>query len=388
MTGVPARPQQGSTAIPAWPEGIRGEILEFLYRSLSIDDEWAEILPDGFRWWAHRLAQTVRVSEPVTCEDGVTAFRIAATIDAARIVEPTEPLPALIDVLNRMATLSGCYHDGTGRVRLGASMIVHEQNHEWVARLMLFVLAQQQVEAATFAELFSSLSSVSAVRDESPHPVSGFRDEPDEMATGVLHVIEAGSAQELPTDAEYGELQTLLNESGVALSMGSAGGITAEVPHGDETSLVMVENGVDHPKFGRGVLMRLMVPDVPDQNARRRAAAVRTAAFGDTDMSEDAVHRLGGWSAPEDMAVTALAVFLPAAIARWNEVMNLTIGLCAEARRLDPKRDSRDRPPTFAAERHAGLPPEEVAAIIEPAMGLLSPRRWFGRSRKRPEPEG
>ncbi len=53
------------------------EILDFLYRGMSIDDGWSVRSARDFRWWAHNLVQRVW-AEPVRTDEGFEVTRIHA----------------------------------------------------------------------------------------------------------------------------------------------------------------------------------------------------------------------------------------------------------------------------------------------------------------------
>jgi hypothetical protein len=59
------------------PHDLGLQTVEFVYRTMGIDDEWSIREPRGFTWWGHELAQRVW-TEPARMSAGLEVYRLHA----------------------------------------------------------------------------------------------------------------------------------------------------------------------------------------------------------------------------------------------------------------------------------------------------------------------
>ena len=66
-----------TTEISKGNQELGDKVLEYLFKTLAIDQEWSLRDKTGFTWWPHRLPQRVWF-EPLRTEDGSAYIRIHA----------------------------------------------------------------------------------------------------------------------------------------------------------------------------------------------------------------------------------------------------------------------------------------------------------------------
>ena len=313
---------------------IRGHLLERLYRTLSIDDDWCVWHEDGFQWWPYRLPQRVRISEDRDVE-GCTAVRAVVETDVAVEVPDTDKVHRVLDALNRNASLAGLARHADGRVTLSASMVVHPGNMEWAWIPYAQTAGLQPLEAARAA---SALTEAGAKPAQIPHPAIGEREVPDEMNHGALDIVWQRCLWSLDFEGAWERLSTSLRERGV-YSLPSRDGLVAELPFGNRTALLQIISGTEHPTYKRGVLYLLRVPVgasirdrvefgprevVTQLNRRASSLALRAAS----------THCLGAWVFDEDTDTVVQATFLPAGSCSAGVVEQMGFAIGAQAMEL------------------------------------------------------
>lgn len=290
------------------------QLLDGIYRDLMIDTEWSVREPRGFTWWGHRLAQRVTVDLP-RVDNGSSIVRVRAETDMLKDVPEAADTPKKIAVLNAMATMSACVWDRDQKtVSLVCTIYAHDENARFAAHLAKGAVAIQAADAHLKVD---GLAEVFHARpNESRHPLSGARSEPDDMLNAIDMFAKIGRGTS-PYGSNLERVIDVLSSLGV-LATGGAFGLTAEfdfsdarpaVLGGSGTALFQIETTTPHPQLGSGALMTLKLPPAwPVAIAAAIATRLNVAEAGDEFVR---ANLLGGWCiAPDDGSVTYTG-FLP-----------------------------------------------------------------------------
>lgn len=308
------------------PEDVGPEALERLYELMKIDEEWSLRETRRYEWWGHRLRQVVEAG-PAVQSEGVVICRLAARSAMIRNVPLSDRLELLVATLNGQAALNAIVLDRTARtIYLSSHMVLHRETLTWGLSLFMSAVATQAVEAGILGELFVSMGF--GELDESAHPRSGWRPEPDEMLSVVAQVYApiGREPSRFPPD-EFAKIAQ--NRKGPSvLTNASGAGLTAEFPFTGSTSSVMryaqhqagkpigepetalfqAEGEAEHPRYGSGCLLLLRLPreGVTPEVANQLNLAEANGQF--------VGYGLGAWCVSEETAVHAC--FLPSAVYR------------------------------------------------------------------------
>ena len=251
------RPRGGAEIKAELDPGLA--VVRYLYDNSRIDGEWSVADDRGFTWWADSLAQRVW-SKPAFDDEGIDIYRLFVETDLVRGVADPVLGTRSVDSLNGLSTGSALvFEPEAGSVRAVASMWVHEQSLEWVARsfsvLGAIQVAQAQQQATMLAPMVGGELALSA------HPGSGVRPEPDEML-GLLEIVRMDGRSQPRWAGEQMEfaLERLRRVPIVTLATGDATGITLEVPYRQTTALIQLDVSWAHPDLGTGLIARLSLP--------------------------------------------------------------------------------------------------------------------------------
>jgi hypothetical protein len=305
------------------------ETVEFLRERLQVDDEWAEPIERGFRWWAGPLAQSIW-AEPLFDDGGVLMSRVHIQTDFLRGFrgQATEQEAGLL-ALMKHATLSGPVRragDPT-RLALASCVWVNDANMRWVRQLAAWAATIQGAEAFLMAPHIAPV--LKARVDETDHPDSGPRDDPDEMLD-IIEELVRPMGQE-PSAFAGEEMLSVLEEHQrppCVLAHGTDEGLSAEFPFRGGTSLLELLADEENPRVGSGLLAHLTLPDgdnSPDGALEMNERELRSALS-----SAPRSHFLGSW-APVEGGLTFCS-FVPNAVHRPGLLLNLALSLRSRAR--------------------------------------------------------
>ena len=274
---------------------IKGElepglaVVRYLYDNSRVDAEWSVVRERGYTWWADGLAQRVW-SEAAFDDDGIEVSRLFVETDLVRGVADEAAAVRAVDSLNGLSAGSALvFEPDAGTIRSVASMWVHEQMLDPVARSLSVIgaiqVAQAQQQATMLVPMVGGELAVTS------HPESGVRPDPDEML-GVLAIVRMeGQAQpHWVGEAMESALEQLQRMPKVVLATGDETGITLEVPYGGATALIRLDTSWAHPDLGTGLMARLSLPG--DGSHGPEWAAMRNRQELD---SLTRAHFIGGW---------------------------------------------------------------------------------------------
>lgn len=301
------------------------DVLKGIFELLKIDDEWSSWSERGFEWWAHNLRQRVWVS-PGYDDEGITIYRFFAVSDAIRAVKkPQSQVDGILGELNSVAVASAMVFDPSEEsVKFWTAATVHEDNAEWMTRLLTSCTILQAIEATRRAESFAT------ILDGEPD-YSGSREEPDEMLT-VLDTVflpQGQNASPWRGSAEMTQIRDMLNQAN-CVSMGDEIGLTAEFPFGDATSMMQVKTDEDNPTIGSGVGMFLQLPMWGTAiDAAKIAGALNRAEANSKTQS----HLIGSWCVKTvgEQSIPAFASFIPTSLFQPGILTNLMLSAVGRA---------------------------------------------------------
>jgi hypothetical protein len=322
-------------------DDVGPEIVDFLYRSMAIDERWSIREPRGFAWWGHKLAQRVW-AEPARESRGVSIVRVHAETALLREVPGGLETSKKIAAFNRFASLSALvWNREQGRAALHCAMTLHRENSQWAQSLLLAAVGLQAADAHIKLALAQAFG---ARPDVSQHPVSGERNDPDEMLDMIRTVFAPQGQGPSPFTEKDFQSTLSMNPRPWVLATGGHGGLTAEFPftgsrpaaqlamqnrHAPiETSILMVSATDRHPQMGSGALLRLALPiQATEDEAAEMAATLNRAemAEGSEGLS------LGAWCTDPQLGV-CFVTFLPAATYKEGLLGMLVLGSALRAR--------------------------------------------------------
>jgi hypothetical protein len=234
-------------------------VLRYLYDNSRVDAQWSVLGERGYTWWADGLAQRAW-SEPALDDDGIAVSRVFVETDLVEGVSDVATATRVVDDMNGVATGSALVVDPeAGTVRSVASMWVHEQTLEVVARSLSVIGAIQVAVAQDQATLLSP--AIGGELALSSHPASGVRPEPDEML-GLIALVRMNGQPPSLWAGEQMEfaLEQMQRLPAVVLATGDAQGVTIEVPFEQATALIQLDATWTHPQLGAGMMARLSLP--------------------------------------------------------------------------------------------------------------------------------
>jgi hypothetical protein len=246
----------GDTADDASDVGL--DVLWQVFSNLRIDREWAVRFDRGFGWWPHTLRQNIWVTRAYDSE-GFAIHRLCAETEIVTL--PDLDLNEVTRRLGRFVTGGGAtVHDPVKRVvRFFCSMIVNEEQADWVSRAFATYAILQAVDAHERAQSLARLMEGSVIISEHPN---GARAVPDELlATVVDEVIRAKGDSPSPWmhSPEFALVRDWILRSEATAEVHDWG-VTAEFPFDGDTVRFEARADMPDPTLGAGVKLELAVP--------------------------------------------------------------------------------------------------------------------------------
>jgi hypothetical protein len=278
-----------------------GQILDYLYERMQIDEAWAIRKPGAFTWWAGPLAQRVWAEAPRTVE-GVELTTLHIETDLLADVPMGRPTWERLASVNRLCSLSAYVaHQASRAIVLHASVAVTADNAPMARSLALHALAIQVADAHDEAEPLAEVFGGRAA--QSGHPTSGRRPDLDEMLDVPAVYEERGKGGSPFTREEIASLVHLdpppwlmvANEPHVLLA-------DLEFAAGRPARLEF-DAAFRHDALGSGLQARLLLPVEPDAAVVQRLNAA--------ELLEPDAHQLGAWALDEERGLM-FSAFVPA----------------------------------------------------------------------------
>jgi hypothetical protein len=284
--------------------------LDFIYKQMGIDDEWAIRTPRELTWWGHNLAQRVRAEEPVP-DRGLSVSRLTAVTPIVRNVT-ADPFDACkyISLTNSMgAILSGfVFDEETREVSLACSARVFDDPdvqgfdayRDATTRMFLVAVGAQAAQAHLVAESLAKMFEGTPAT--SHHPESGARVVPDDMLNLLSVFRQRGSEGSVWTGEQMQRALKSFREAGL-FANGDDDGVTAEIPFYDTTALLVLRADDKHPTIGSGLSVQLALPWLSTMEVAAPTAAVLNRAEMNPHEREFSNY-MGGWCVGPDEYIT------------------------------------------------------------------------------------
>lgn len=231
--------------------------IEWLYsEQLKVDPEWSERTSSGFKWWAHKQAQTIEVIGQERGPDGNIGYFISVRTDVLRSVTLSEQQRmALNDTIMPSASMAGLVYDERKETLSLASLVrVHDGIAQWMRPIISVAAILQLGEAHALAVDLAQEFDADAA--ESGPPGRPMREIPDEMAGAVDTVVRPlGGMPARWSPAEFTEaVRSYMNRPPALLGTDGGGGFTVEFPFGtDRSSLCTASANDRHALYGNGL---------------------------------------------------------------------------------------------------------------------------------------
>lgn len=308
-------------------------ILDGIYQKMMIDEQWSIRRPDGFTWWAYRLAQHVEIDTPDWDDSGdICAVRIWT--DVAKDVDPTSDAARIIGGFNMHQTLSAyVWDEWAGTITERCTAYVHKDNFAAIANLLATAAVLQNSSAHTRAHTIAKMCG--GVPDSTDHPSSGHRSEMDDLLNVPERLVVpegrkpsrfAGPSmkqiqdflvrQMIPGRVSDAELNCMVPFTDPKTAAAMMAAVMDGSGEGPPMSRVQILTDVAHPGVGNGALILMSLPALPEPEKINDWANRLNARESDGDSG---VPLLGAWCldpTSKDQPRLAFCSFIPNLIAR------------------------------------------------------------------------
>lgn len=280
--------------------------IEFVRQRMTPDPRWRQTLQGGFRWWGHRLAQTVWMEPPLEIQ-GESLSRVHARTDlVAGYLGTEQQLIALASFLRR-TSLSGVIRDARdpSRLQLACSLLIDDKTHPWLQNLFSLAVVMQVAEAHRIAE--SLARALNAQPAWTLHPTLGARLKPDDILSLEEEIVQDG--RETSRYGGRGMLESLATFRQSSFSPnGDETHLEVRLPFKQEMSLLQLSTRNRHPDLGHGLYQRLTLPH--GKNAANDPALARQSLeLNERELGEQTrMHYLGSWC-PTSSGLTHVAFY-------------------------------------------------------------------------------
>jgi hypothetical protein len=306
--------------------------IDEIFKLWQVDEVWSLREGRGFTWWGGDFRQRVWVDDGRE-DNGIFVYQLSAVTDFVRGVDAQAPAVAeLLADLNRFASSYAITLDAVARrVGLCSSVVLHEQNAEWIVHyfsaLSIIQPIDSQIRAGACAEMLAGTP------DTSCHPSSGVRFTHDDMLN-LIDAVYRPRGQEPSqwvSSGEFEQIPLMLSKYGF-FSTGGKDGLSAELSFGNETALITADGDQPHPQLGNGVLLLLKLPVTLSASMAAWVATELNA----TDVNNFAgAHLMGAWCSTEvsrGRHIPVFASFVPNILFRPGLLLTLILSLGQKAR--------------------------------------------------------
>ncbi len=253
------------------------EAVDRIFDMLQIDEEWSIRRPRGFTWWSYRLAQHIDASEPWQ-DDGYQLSRIRIRTELVNSVTAVKPPEQFVALANMQETLSAVVYDPQEcTISECCTGIVHQESIGWLIPLLSTAAILQNDAAHERAQSLAGI--VGGVPAASNHPHSGERPQPDGMLGAPLQMQDQARQEgrrfsgallsSLSSFLPQHEVLGFSDEANFSCELGFTGPIPTaakvalnlpEKSARPETSLLRIYPDLEHPRYGAGALVTLLLP--------------------------------------------------------------------------------------------------------------------------------
>lgn len=234
------------------------DTIAWIAENLQIEEKWMVKKDSGFTWWCHRFAQSIDVAGVIQGPDGKgdEGYMILVKTDLLRQVELNDQGYRILNNFMKNVSLAAPVYDRTKKtISLVSQLSVHEGVQGWMQPILVVSSLLQLIEAEAFgAKLAKDLG---CELDISGHPIHGMKEHADEILDTVRgELFSQGAEPARWTEEEFTDTVRRYMQQPPSLgATGGGKGLTAEFPHGNDTSLLQMNCDEEHPFYGSGLLL-------------------------------------------------------------------------------------------------------------------------------------
>jgi len=235
------------------------QLVRKIFKDMNIDDEWSIENERGFKWWGHQYAQRIWAEQPIE-DNGFHVTKVNAETELLKYPKRSTEIETLLATEMKNASLSGLVIDSEAdTITLHCSAYVHEENQSWLGKIFSLAAIMQVIEAENKGDILASVLELQP--DKSNHPVSGVRNNMDEMLSVLDQAVIPLGREPFHSIGEFEFRRTadMLNSQNL-LTTADETGLSAYMPFGDNSALLLVDTEHEHPDLGKGLLIRLFLP--------------------------------------------------------------------------------------------------------------------------------
>ena len=307
------------------------QLVRKIFKDMNIDKEWSVETDRGFTWWGHQYAQRIWAEKPVK-DNGFHVTKVNAETELLKYPTRSIETETLLAIEMMKASLSGLIIDQEAdKITLRCSAFVHEENKNWLGRIFTLATIMQVIEAENKGDILPMVLELQP--DKSNHPDSGVRDEMDEMLNVVDQAIIPAGREAFHSIGEFEFRRTadMLNNKNL-ISTADKTGLSAYLPFGDNSALLLVDTEHDHPELGKGLLIRLFLPPEKILSVTDIDGPLVMDLNSMEKKSFPSGHFLGSWClgpVGENVQTAVYVTFIPAIVCSPGILFNICLStLC------------------------------------------------------------
>jgi hypothetical protein len=233
-------------------------VVQNYFDALEIDEKSCLREERGFTWWAEDLAQRIW-SDPPVVREGTAVWKVHARTDFLTGFVDTDSNLGYLTELGSFASLGGgLIRDAAqrSRIQLASCLYATEATLRWAKLFFPSTAATQTAEAHLMAKMFPALAECNPA--QSTHPAAG--PAKHHRALDLLEAfVREGKKPPVWTPEEFAETAAELAAETYPVSP-SESGLTVEYPFRDSTAVGEMTIRAEHPAYGHGLLVRLVLP--------------------------------------------------------------------------------------------------------------------------------
>jgi hypothetical protein len=307
------------------------QLVQKIFKDMNIDEEWSTETERGFTWWGHQYAQKIWAEQPIE-DNGFHVTKINAETELLKYPTRSTETETLLATEMMKASLSGLVIDQEAdRITFSCSAYVHEENQSWLGKIFSLAAIMQVIEAENKGDILATVLKLQT--DKSNHPVSGVRNDMDEMLSVVDQAIIPAGREPFHSIGEFEFRRTadILNSQNL-LTTADKTGLSAYLPFGDNSALLLVDTEHDHPELGKGLLIRLFLPPEKILSVTDIDGPLVMDLNSMEKKSFPSGHFLGSWClgpVGENVQTAVYVTFIPAIVCSPGILFNICLStLC------------------------------------------------------------
>jgi len=333
-------------------EDLGRQVLEYVYKTMAIDEQWSVREPLGFTWWAHRLAQRIW-AEPLTDSSDPPGVQVYAETAFLRNVPHTSSIEAKVDILNKYASLNAfIWNPTSNRISVRCSAGISSDSVGWMRPFFSAAVAIQRSDAHVKA--VNALNDVVGGEiDTSAHPQHGPRKDMDDMLNVIEEMFAPLGRKPSPFRKSDFEEAARMEPNPSVLSNAGESGLTAEFLYYDgekfvllshlshlfphlfrrqkpKTALLTIDSSVAHPQLGSGAFWKLTLPAEFSHERSIQVAADLNRAESRAE-TDPYLYSFGAWCSDPNLNAVSHVMFMPAAIHKSGIINPFFVGMAARS---------------------------------------------------------